>query len=628
MTNCKRVNTTNRRFKDFHRRYLALCRARNFPPLAELSGIRSGGGSGVYRCASDQQLHKGVDLYGDRFKETDWQLIADALIEDGSLEFLAIRLRKVYNDVLDNGYIRTDGNFDRPIILKKRLFTRLIEGLAHFLVNNQVVKVFVLEALPIQDVYMATLVDALQHNNSITELSLARSAIRDEGCETVCRAVMHLPRIESLNLSGCQLTVRGCRSIAELIKFQKIQRFAQSWQHSLRYRDVDMSKIQGLRNIMLNSNPDVGDEGLCELTEVLKDDEWIRQVHFRSCGLTDKGAKFLVDCLNMNKAIEKFDIRGNGDISNVACHEILVKLGIDMESSDSSQSLNEKKGVGQGKMRLSEQVKYLQQQLTAERLRSAQLQHLVEQLHLQQTECVIQLNNLKEEYRRIVDQHEEMVKTMKRQEKGRPKSRKTALRKSRSEALPTSMFSRNANAGRIYTRGSNKSKSEMTMKWIHDGHVTATNCAGGYAKRPHVLEGTIGDTGLNTRLNDIAELNEGVHTLHKNFEEAGFGDMGVGCSAVRIRSAGYNNKRSVQLNTKEDTSEEEYFNDIGEPVDHMERNDVNKVWRDCEEEGDDDSGTNSISGADLLNMVVKKRSMEHTGESHSVFLSVYDADEN
>lgn len=248
----------------------------------------------------------------------------------------------------------------------------------------------------------------LQQNSSLVELSLARSCIRDDGCEAICNVVMHLPNLESLNMSACQLTARGCRAIADLVKYQKIKRFAQSWQYSLRYGNVDTEKMQGLRILSLSSNPCVGDEGLNELTEVLKDDEWIRQVLFRNCGLTDTGAKLLVDCLNVNKAIKKFDIRSNSGISNETLHEILIKLGEEVESSDGSQSAPETFPNGQNKLKAAEQVKCLQQQLVVERHRGTQMQLLVEQLqqqlYLQKEEYAAHLNKLKQECNAIINQ--------------------------------------------------------------------------------------------------------------------------------------------------------------------------------------------------------------------------------
>lgn len=90
----KRVNGVNRRCKDFHRRYLALCRSKNFQPLAELIS-----GTTADRRRKTEPLHiPALNFYGDRFKECDWLLMIDALTEDTSLEMLAIRLRKVLCD--------------------------------------------------------------------------------------------------------------------------------------------------------------------------------------------------------------------------------------------------------------------------------------------------------------------------------------------------------------------------------------------------------------------------------------------------------------------------------------------------------------------------------------------------
>ena len=73
------------RAKDFHHRYLALCRAKNFHPLPEI----------VKTKKKNQSF---LDVYGDRFKCYDWQLITDALREDNSLNNVALRLRKTYTE--------------------------------------------------------------------------------------------------------------------------------------------------------------------------------------------------------------------------------------------------------------------------------------------------------------------------------------------------------------------------------------------------------------------------------------------------------------------------------------------------------------------------------------------------
>lgn len=44
----------------------------------------------------------------------------------------------------------------------------------------------------------------------------------------------------------------------------------------MRYRNVDIDSISGLRNICLANNPNLGDDGLRLITEVLKEDAWVK----------------------------------------------------------------------------------------------------------------------------------------------------------------------------------------------------------------------------------------------------------------------------------------------------------------------------------------------------------------
>lgn len=57
---------------------------------------------------------------------------------------------------------------------------------------------------------------------------------------------------------------------------QEIARFGECWKHSLRYREVSHEIISGLRRIILNNNPNIGDKGLQSIVLVLCDDFWIR----------------------------------------------------------------------------------------------------------------------------------------------------------------------------------------------------------------------------------------------------------------------------------------------------------------------------------------------------------------
>ncbi|EDS26456.1 conserved hypothetical protein [Culex quinquefasciatus] len=563
----------------FFRRYLTLCKAKNVQPLGELIGT-CGDGAAAAMCRKrprdgTRKLYPSIEFYGDRFKEADWQLVIGALAEDTTLQMVAIRLRKVFDGLLENSDFRPDVPLiEQPVILTKRLFSRLIDSLTQFLILNQKVRILTLEALPIQGPHMSSLVEGLQQNLSITELSLARSTIKDDGCKAVCRAIMNLPKIVTLNLSACHLSTAGCCAVAELVRFQKIQRFAESWECSLRYREIDTGKMQGLRHILLNGNPAIGDGGLCELTEQLKDDEWIRQIQFRNCGLTDEGAKFLVDCLNINKTIKEFDIRGNAGISVQMCNEILTKLGVDVDSSDSSLSLTNRRPKGPPRMKPSEQIRCLQQQLSAEQYRCAQLQVLVEQLRSHQNEYMVQMNKLKQDFNRISNEREDLQRRVQRLESNRPATRKLKLRKSKSESNPALLFTRNDP-----THATNSAiKSEMTLRWLQDRH-TARPGSARTVRRSHVLERTIGDGVPNVpALQDIAEVDEEVVVMQKNYIEGGFGDVGMEQvkPVIKVGPVGGDIGDGIDV--------VDFFNDIGDAADQWQHEDDEMSTDDEEDE--------------------------------------------
>lgn len=113
-------------------------------------------------------------------------------------------------------------------------------------------------------------------NDSLKEVSFQRSNIYDKGCEAICNTIKYLANIEKLNLSECELTTKGAEYVADMIKVQKISRYTEGWQQSLRYREVDPETIPGIRAISLSRNHQIGDDGLKPIVEVLKEDVWIK----------------------------------------------------------------------------------------------------------------------------------------------------------------------------------------------------------------------------------------------------------------------------------------------------------------------------------------------------------------
>nr|XP_040236664.2 protein Cep78 homolog [Anopheles coluzzii] len=468
------------RAKDFHHRYLALCRSKNFHPLPEI----------VKTKKKNQSF---LDVYGDRFKCYDWQLITDALREDNSLNNVALRLRKTYTEGTDGlvpHSVHEGNGAEKTPLIDKRTFKQLVETLATFLRTNKVVEHFTIEGFPLAGVRLCTLITGLSQNTSLTELNLARCSIGDDGCKALCAEIKFLPNLQLLNLTACQLTVKGCQAVADVIKFQKMQRYATSWEQSLRYGDIKEDKLMGLRYLYLSHNPAIGDYGLLELTDVLKDDAWVRQIHVCNCGLTDVAAQFLTECLNMNASIEKFDIRDNIKISNEACHEILVKLGANVDD-DGSDTASASKKSPKTLASLREHCEYLEMQLDSERNRNSQLESTVEQLHLQIGDYAVQMNELQRELGALVKSRNELLERLKKLENktSKKKGAGCSLRRTHSDAMAS------VNHEAIETlMVATTSKSEAVVKKDHHSREPQQ----GGSNLPSVgriIERSIGDCG-------------------------------------------------------------------------------------------------------------------------------------
>ncbi|CAO1355375.1 unnamed protein product [Diamesa tonsa] len=358
----------------FHAKYLAICKSKNLLPLPEVR-------------VKQRNVHV-LDFHGDRIKPQDWLSICSSLHNDGSLQFLAIRLRKNMDLVLEeiDNLKKTKSVTTRPVILTKYLFTELVDTLQKFLHSNSVLRTVICEGLPLTGKYMISFSKGLANNHSIKTLSLARSIIGDEGCEIVCSTVKHLPHIETLDFSQCNLSVKGAESITNLIKFQKIQRFSEGWKRSLRYSVVDPESIPGLRKLILNSNTRIGDEGVDLLVEALKDDVWIKDVDLQNCGMGDDGANSVIKCLNLNKTILNLNISNNPEISEHLYRHIIIQLGsVDQDNSDSTDSKSGSEKLNS--QQIKEKNKFLEEQLESEVFRRKQMEKLNEQLHEQILDC-------------------------------------------------------------------------------------------------------------------------------------------------------------------------------------------------------------------------------------------------
>ncbi|XP_037946531.1 protein Cep78 homolog isoform X2 [Teleopsis dalmanni] len=359
------------RCRSFHFRYLELCRSKNVTPLSDIR--------------SKNNATSLLDFSADKIGVTDWGLIVESLYYDQVLQTLAIRLRRCQPIVLEHLDTEKKAKFFRqkPCVCTKYVFTGVIEAVSKVIELNKNLRILCLEGLPINDMYVETIAKALSANDNLKEISFQRSNLGDKGCEAICNALKYMDNVEKLNLSHCGIGVKGAECVSEMIKVQKISRYTEGWQQSLRYRPVDPETISGLRFVNISHNPEIGDDGLQFIIEVLKEDVWIKYIEMEDCGITDRGANSILDCLELNNYLLDFNVRGNPNISKFLHRSIQEQLG----KYDEDQKLTEqsKNAVQNKKNKLTPQqmqqmLKSLDEQLKHEQLLRKKAEMLNEKL--------------------------------------------------------------------------------------------------------------------------------------------------------------------------------------------------------------------------------------------------------
>ncbi|XP_055905745.1 protein Cep78 homolog isoform X2 [Eupeodes corollae] len=365
MVNEKKLN----RCGSFHIRYLELCRAKNYPPNPAIK--------------SKNNATSILDFFGDKLKVEDWLFVIESLRFDKIVQHLAIRLRKNIGNVIEHIDSEKKAKVFRqkPAVYTKYIFGGIIDAVTYSIQFNKNLTILCLEALPMNENYAVSIAKALSSNTQLKKISFQRSPVGDKGCEAICSSIKCLPSIETLDLSECNLTVLAAGHIGDMIKFQKICRYSEGWQKSLRYQDVDPNTISGLRVILLARNPNITDDGVRIISEVLKEDVWIKIIDMENCGITDIGANLISDCLAINESIIDFNIKNNIEVSKFIHRNIRQQLGKDDDNSEESEEKLSSTKVSMSK--LKERLKFMEEQLASEKVLRKQVEHLNEKLHNQ-----------------------------------------------------------------------------------------------------------------------------------------------------------------------------------------------------------------------------------------------------
>lgn len=231
-------------------------------------------------------------------------------------------------------YLHTDVTLDicfcsRNIPASGTLYVvrEIASAVREILLGSHALVCLQLENVLFDDRSLEILISGVSANHELQHLSLAHSRIGDNACVTLCRILRNKPNILSVDLTGCSLSqISADAGLVDMIKKQQFKRHEECWAHSLRWRSANPNAMHGLRRLTLNDNTGLGDDGVAEIFESLKDDLYLKAIDLQNCGLTDRGARLALSTLMINDTLIILDVRKNAFISSAMLEAIMVRL--------------------------------------------------------------------------------------------------------------------------------------------------------------------------------------------------------------------------------------------------------------------------------------------------------------
>nr|XP_055128162.1 centrosomal protein of 78 kDa isoform X4 [Symphalangus syndactylus] len=296
---------------DFFSHYEYLCALQDSVPLPS-----------VRAC-----LREGVlDFNADRLRGVDWAPLLSTLKINKDLPLISIKsffqpwLGDTGSDI--NKFCRSRV----PAIRYKDVTFQLCKALKGCLSISSVLKNLELNGLILRERDLTILAKGLNKSASLVHLSLANCPIGDGGLEIICQGIKSSITLKTVNFTGCNLTWQGADYMAKILKYQTMRRHEETWAESLRYRRPDLDCMAGLRRITLNCNTLIGDLGASAFADSLSEDLWLRALDLQQCGLTNEGAKALLEALETNTTLVVLDIRKNPLIDHSVMKAVIKKV--------------------------------------------------------------------------------------------------------------------------------------------------------------------------------------------------------------------------------------------------------------------------------------------------------------
>ncbi|NXY26038.1 CEP78 protein, partial [Atrichornis clamosus] len=308
---------------DFYSHYEHLCELQGSLPL---------------RAVKANLTRDAIDLIVDHIKANDWAPLLNAIRHNKTLTSIGIRSLHQHG-LEESGVERYKTYFRRriPGTLSKDLTGQLCKAVKGCLSISDVLKNLELQGLLLRERDLTLLTKGLAVASSLESVSLAHCPIGDGGLETICQSIKNTATIRSVNFTACSLTWRGAEHIANVLKHQAMRRHGEAWAESLRYRRPDLEYMTGLRRITLNCNMLIGDRGASAFADCLGEDLWLKALDLQQCGISNEGARSLLDALQTNTTLVVLDIRKNPLIGHVLMKNIIERV---LKNGNSGNSAN------------------------------------------------------------------------------------------------------------------------------------------------------------------------------------------------------------------------------------------------------------------------------------------------
>ncbi|NXM30821.1 CEP78 protein, partial [Oxyruncus cristatus] len=297
---------------DFYSHYEHLCELQGSVPL---------------KAVKANLTQNAIDLIVDHIKATDWAPLLNAIRHNKTLT--SIGIRSLHQHGLEESGVERYKTYYRkrtPATLSKDVTGQLCKAVKGCLSISDVLKNLELQGLLLRERDLTLLTKGLATASSLESVSLAHCPIGDGGLETICQSIKNTATIRSVNFTACSLTWRGAEHMANVLKHQAMRRHGEAWAESLRYRRPDLEYMTGLRRVTLNCNMLVGDRGASAFADCLGEDLWLKALDLQQCGISNEGARSLLDALQTNTTLVVLDIRKNPLIGHVLMKNIIERV--------------------------------------------------------------------------------------------------------------------------------------------------------------------------------------------------------------------------------------------------------------------------------------------------------------